>query len=269
MQTLKSYIKYIFQKANILPLIDKFNFIRAKWNNQKANQLFKAQNPDFKLPSDYFLYETYRLDYAQYKEDGFITAKEINEWTSKYLNDTKMILEWGCGVSRIIRHFPNFINSESKLYGCDINYEMTKWNKENIENINFDTINYLPPTRYENNKFDLVYALSVFTHIEDTQQNEWINEIARITKPNGVFLFTTHGTHFFEKLSTIELNHLQSKGSYTIPYNQKGHRMMSTYNISENFKNNVELHFDVLEFYEGKFNIDKVGGQDLWIVRKR
>ncbi|MEZ5045667.1 MAG: hypothetical protein R2831_01615 [Chitinophagaceae bacterium] len=78
MQALKSFIKYIFQLSNILPIIDKISFVRAKWINKQSNSLFKAQNPNFKLPSDYFLYETYRLNYEQYKEDGIITAKEIN-----------------------------------------------------------------------------------------------------------------------------------------------------------------------------------------------
>jgi ubiquinone/menaquinone biosynthesis C-methylase UbiE len=269
MQFLKSTVKYIFQKINILPLLDKFNFIRAKWNNKKRNDLFVKNNPLFKLPSDYFLYETYRLNYAQYKEDGFVSAKEINEWSSKYLNETKVILEWGCGVSRIIRHYHNFINAESKLFACDINDEMTKWNKANIDNIQFDTISYTPPTLYKDNMFDFVYALSVFTHIEDTQQKSWIDEIARIIKPNGIFLFTTHGTNFHDKLSSAQLKELHKNGSYTVPYNQKGHRMMSTHNLSDVFKESLKDSFEVLEFYEGKHNLDKVGGQDLWLIRKK
>ncbi|MEZ5045668.1 MAG: class I SAM-dependent methyltransferase [Chitinophagaceae bacterium] len=185
------------------------------------------------------------------------------------MNETNKFLEWGCGVSRIIRHFPNLINSNSSLFACDINEKMIQWNKANIENVYFDTIDYTPPTHYDNNTFDLVYALSVFTHIENTQQIDWIDEIARILKPNGIFLFTTHGTHFYNKLSNTQLKELYENGSYTIPYIQKGHRMMSTYNVSDAFKKSLSLYFEVLEFYEGKLHLNKVGGQDLWIVRKK
>jgi ubiquinone/menaquinone biosynthesis C-methylase UbiE len=269
MQPLKSYIKAILQKTNVLPLLDKINYKRSIWNNKKSNQLFKSQNQTFALPSDYFLYETYRLNYEQYKADGIITAKEIIDWTAKYLTETKHILEWGCGVARIIRHIPDLINATSKVVGCDINNEMTIWNKANIQGIQFDTIDYVPPTLYSNNSFDLIYAISIFTHIEDSQQQSWINEIARVLKPDGVFLFTTHGTNFFNKLSSQQLNSLHQQGSYTVPYTQKGHRMMSTYNLSDMFKKWLESSFDVLEFHEGKTNMHKVGGQDLWIVRKK
>ena len=77
MQKLKSSLKYLFQITNNLPVLDKINFTLAKWVNRHKNLQFKKSNQYFRLPSDYYLYETYKLDYQQYKEDGFLGAKEI------------------------------------------------------------------------------------------------------------------------------------------------------------------------------------------------
>ena len=44
--------------------------------------------------------------------------------------------------------------------------------------------------------------------------------------------------------------------------------MMSTYNQKDYFKKQLDPYFEILEYYDGKSNLNKVGGQDLWIVRK-
>jgi len=269
MQSFKSSLKYLFQITNTLPLLDRINFSIAQLRNKNKNLQFKKTHPDFILPPDYYLYETYKLDYEQYKEDGFVSAKEINEWTSKYLPETKLILEWGCGVSRIIRHYENFVNKDSKLFGCDINNEMIKWNKQNIPNVDFELVNYNPPTRYQEKSYDFVFALSVFTHIESKYQKDWLIEIARILKNNGIFLFTTHGKNYFDKLNESQLKELHTFGSYTITYNKKGHRMRATYNEYNSFRTQIEEFFEILEYYDGLTHIEKVGGQDLWIVKKK
>lgn len=212
MQSLKSTLKYLFQITHSLSLLDKLNFQIARKKNKESNNLFRKLNSNFKLPPDYYLYETYKLDYSRYKEDGLLSAQEIIEWTLKYTPSTKTILEWGCGVSRIVRHLKQFTGEGSAVFACDINKKMIAWNKENIPDVTFGLISYTPPTPYEDESFDLVYAMSVFTHIESNFQAGWIKEIARITKPKGVFIFTTHGKMYFHQLKDKQLSHLKKNG---------------------------------------------------------
>ena len=47
----------------------------------------------------------------------------------------------------------------------------------------------LIPTEY----FDAVYCLSVFTHLNESMQDLWIQELNRILKPGGVLLLTIYG----------------------------------------------------------------------------
>jgi SAM-dependent methyltransferase len=269
MISVKRIIKDLFIKSNSLVLLDRFNFKYSYFKYLAKNRKYKKENADFIFPPDYYLYETYKLDYEQYKVDGEIAAQEIIEWTCKYIKGQIKILEWGCGVARIIRHIPNLINNNSIIFGTDINEEMVKWNTNNIKNVDFQKNDYYPPTMFEDSQFNIVFALSVFTHIEADYQAKWLAEIARIISDDGIFLFTTHGKKYEINLSENEKKILNTKGAITINYKQKGHRMMTTYNSYENFKIIVEDYFDILEYYHGEEHLQKVGGQDLWIVRKR
>jgi len=268
MKRLKQIIKKIFIKTNTLLLLDTLNYSYSKLKYFSSNRTMKKKYPDFPFPPDYYLYETYILDYKEYKADGEITANEIIEWTKKYVEDNLIILEWGCGVARIIRHIPNLLEKNSIVIGTDINKEMIDWNSCNIANVNFIKINYLPPTHFDKNQFNLVFALSVFTHIEANVQIDWVAEIARIISDNGIFIFTTHGKKFNANLNNQEKLLLQVEGALTINYKQKGHRMMTSYNEYENFKNIIQKYFEILEYYNGEEYPDKTGGQDLWIVKK-
>lgn len=265
---LKQIIKKIIYKTNTQHLLDKCVFVKEKIKNSTANKLFKKNNPSFTLPSDYFLYETYQLNYQQYKEDGLLSAQEIIDWVKPYINlNEQNVLEWGCGVSRIVRHLPTLLPS-SIIFAADINTQMIEWNRQYVNNVNFSLINYQPPTQYLSNTFQFVYAISVFTHIEDNEQENWVKEIHRILGAGGLFLFTTHGKKYFTHLTNTEVRTLNDKGTFTKSYKQKGHRMMSTYNEPKAFSKLLQKYFEIIEYCDGNKNPQKIGGQDLWIVKK-
>ncbi len=269
MTSLKRRIKNVFINLHALYIVDQLNYAYSLFKYAGKNIKYREQHPDFGFPPNYYLYETYKLDFKEYKEDGEVTAQEIVEWTSKYIPAPLKILEWGCGVGRIIRHLPNLVDKDSKIFGVDINAAMIQWNAANISNVHFQQIDYCPPTSFNNNQFDLVFALSVFTHIEIEFQSGWLAEMHRIMSDKGIFLFTTHGKKYEINLGAREKETLHNQGALTIDYQKKGHRMMSTYNSYQHFKIAVERYFDVLEYYCGMEHPEKLGGQDVWIVRKR
>lgn len=267
--SVKRLIKNLFYHTNTVRLLDRANYLFAKIKYLKKNQNFKKIYPEFSLPPDYYLYETYKLDYDQYKKDGEVTAIEILEWTMPYLQLPLKILEWGCGVARIIRHIPGKVHKDAVVSGVDINEKMIEWNLKNIPFVNFYKTNYQPPLPFPNDQFNLVYAFSVFTHIETEWQLKWIQEIHRIMQIGGVFLFSTHGKKYNFHLTENELNKLKNKGAVTKNYEKKGHRMMGTFNSYESFRKMIAPYFDVLEYYDGEEYPNKIGGQDLWIVKKK
>ncbi len=266
---IKTFIKSIFYLLGLTFLLDKLVYFSTKMKYRKANRNFRKEYPDFILPPDYFLYETYKLNYKLYFEDGKNTARELIDWVEKYLpaGDLK-ILDWGCGVSRICRHLKNFVQQNTQIFGCDINSEMIKWNRINVPEIEYSHIDYMPPTNYENDFFGFIYGISIFTHIENHNQEKWFNEICRILKKGGVFLFTTHGTNCFENLLPFEKKELEQFGSFTKLFGREGHRMMITYNTKKDIEKKLADKFTVIEIYDDKEAIAKTGAQDLWIVKK-
>ena len=264
------FVKNLFYKAGLANVLDHAMY-RASWlKNWKRNSDFRKRNKELIIPPDYFLYETHKLDYKKFFLGGEYNAKEIIEWTGKYFNHSpERILDWGCGVSRVTMHMRKYIGTHSKLYACDINEQMIAFNKKNYKDISYSVISYLPPTGYGNEYFNLIYGLSVLTHVEANLQEFWIAEMHRILGMNGILLFTTHGKFFFSKLLPKERNFLDSNGTFTKPYRKKGHRMMTTYNSSQSLMLLLRKQFEILEFCDGATDWTKAGGQDLWVVRKR
>lgn len=270
MQIIKNYTKHLFYKVGLSPLFDLLLFKFQYYKNLSRNLSYLNQNKNVSFPSDYYLYETYQLDYKQYIEDGDLSAKEILEWTLKYIDKGKInVLEWGCGVCRTTRHLHKYLPENSTVFACDINTEMINWSKANVSSVQFSVISHNPPTSYKPSFFDIVFCISVLTHIDRLQQEKWLEEMYRILKDNGVFLFTTHGSYYHKRLLPIELKELNREGIFTKHYSKRGHRLMSTYNNSDKLKITINKYFEILEFYDGVNNFAKVGGQDLWIVRKR
>ena len=62
-----------------------------------------------------------------------------------------------------------------------------------------------PPLAYCAGQFDFIYSLSVFTHMPETMQYAWVNELRRVLKPGGYLLVTTHGERYLESLNAEQL----------------------------------------------------------------
>jgi ubiquinone/menaquinone biosynthesis C-methylase UbiE len=269
MYNFRAIIKNIFYKTKLVKVLDHLLYNLARLQNKRRNSEFRKANPGLIIPPDYFLYETYNLNYRNFFASGEYSAKQIMELTEPYRKPgTIKILDWGCGVSRVAVHLHKFTDQPALLYACDINEQMISFNKKSYKDISYSVVTYDPHSEYENEYFDLIYGISIFTHLDAMVQQAWLCEIYRILKKNGIFLFTTHGSFFYKKLLGSEKKALDTNGVFTKSYNKKGHRMMSTYNSAEAFRKIVEKYFTVLDFYDGEMNKDKTGRQDVWIVRK-
>lgn len=109
------------------------------------------------------------------------------------------ILDFGCGCGRISRHW------QRPIHGTDIQPELVAWCQEHLPG-DYTVNDPEPPTHYPESAFDVVYAVSVFTHLPVDRQREWLAEFARIMRQGGLLLLTTHGDRLAaEALSRDEL----------------------------------------------------------------
>lgn len=141
------------------------------------------------------------------------------------LESGSKVLDFGCSSGRIIRVL-TAAYPQIKCYGCDPNDMAIKWINENLEDISSLVSPEEPPLPYSSGTFDLVYAISIWSHFNKAAALRWFEEMKRIIRPGGYLLFTTHGyqsvAHYANKglRSTETLNeimrNLYSEGFYFI-----------------------------------------------------
>ena len=107
------------------------------------------------------------------------------------------MLDWGCGCGRVLRHYAPLFDSVA-FTGTDIDEAMIEWDRANITGVRFELNGAHPPLPCGDEAFDLVYGASVFTHLDEELQAEWLGELQRVTKPGGLVLLSTHGVSVYE-----------------------------------------------------------------------
>ena len=105
----------------------------------------------------------------------------------------RSILDFGCGVGRFLYAFGDDIGPDARLHACDVDAACAGWCRENIDFAETRLVGIAPPLPYEAGQFDLVNAISVFTHLRAELQFRWAWELHRVLRPGGVLLVTTHG----------------------------------------------------------------------------
>ncbi len=80
-----------------------------------------------------------------------------------------------------------------KLHGCDIDAAAITWNQEHFVGPHFIRIDPYPPTIYPDNCFDIVYGISVMTHLDEETQIARLQELQRITRPGAIVALSVIG----------------------------------------------------------------------------
>ena len=74
------------------------------------------------------------------------------------------------------------------------------WCADNLTFADFEVNTLEPPLPYEDDRFDLVYSVSIFTHLDEVLQRPWIEELARVVRPGGLVLVTVTGPELATEL---------------------------------------------------------------------
>jgi ubiquinone/menaquinone biosynthesis C-methylase UbiE len=134
------------------------------------------------------------VDAENFLETGNRSAaalRAIFERIGFALDPDKCVLDLGCGCGRTLTWLAEEPR-ELQWHGCDVDAEAIAWVRENLPGVNAGVNNPLPPLPYADESFDLLYGISVFTHLDLEYQRKWIAEFARVLKPGGVALMTFH-----------------------------------------------------------------------------
>jgi SAM-dependent methyltransferase len=119
---------------------------------------------------------------------GGLVAALPGDW----MLERKRVLDFGCGAGRTLRHFVPHAD-KAEFWGCDIDEASVAWLREHLS----PPLHVLrnapePPLEIEDETFDLVYAISVFTHLTDSWAR-WLAELHRVLVADGLLLVTFMG----------------------------------------------------------------------------
>jgi SAM-dependent methyltransferase len=241
---------------------DRIRYFFHKIRMRKKNELFLLKNDGIKLPPDYLMYESFLLDYQRYYENGRKTAEWLINLVRKHQNlDNTAILDWGCGPARVLRHLPELAPEAKSFNGTDYNAKTISWCAENLREINFSNNSLMPPLSYQNDSFDLIYGISIFTHLSEEAHVHWLEELIRVLRKGGILFLTLHGEGFYNKLSEQEKQVFKSGKLVVRGQVKEGHRTFAAFQASEYVKKwTGELQ--LLEHLPGN------NEQDVWVFKK-
>lgn len=174
------------------------------------------------------------------------------------------VLDFGCGCGRVLRYLRG--RTQSRFHGTDIDPEAIAWCRAHLPGLaQWDVNSHEPPLRYQAGAFDLIYAVSVFTHLDEARQFTWLEELRRVTKPGGLLILTVHGAAYDGKVAMPErgiLHKVRKTGMFRpggLPdYYQ------STYHTQRYVENEWSRFFTIRDYRERGMN----NHQDAVLLRR-
>jgi SAM-dependent methyltransferase len=257
------------QTARQLGLLHTLEPLRQSWSvikERAKNAEFRRRNPDFVPPPLAIMHDAYgSVSFAAYWSNGQYLARLLADLIRKHQPTAERVLEWGCGPGRIIRHLPTLLPS-AQLFGVDYNKQSIAWCRAAIKNISFAENELSPPLPFAARHFDVIYAVSVLTHLSVAQQVAWIRELRRVAKPNGCVILTTNGEQTTTILLPKERERFWKDGVVIRGRVEDGKRCFLSYHQPAYAREHLFSHFQVIEHAPGLPGAPATE-QDIWVLR--
>jgi SAM-dependent methyltransferase len=179
------------------------------------------------------------------------------------LQEIHDVFEFGCGCGRIARHWQNFNGS---FVGSDLDEPAVRWCRRNLSFARFEVNGLEPPLIFGDESFDLVYAISVFSHLTAPLQIGWRNELRRVLRPGGLLLLTTQGSSYLRVLKSEEADRF-SRGELVVRWgDEAGTNLCRAYHPESYLRDTFARGFEFVRLEpEGALGTPT---QDLVVLRK-
>jgi SAM-dependent methyltransferase len=173
------------------------------------------------------------------------------------------VLDFGCGCGRVARYFVG--RPGVALHGTDYNPRPIAWCRQHLAPARFEQNRLAPPLPYGPGSFDLIYALSVFTHLDEPLQRAWLDELRRVCKPGGYVLISMHGASYLPGLSDGERARFAADELVVRRRNLEGRNICTTYSSEAYTRQRLARPGEVVDFVpEGAKGNPR---QDLFVLR--
>ena len=132
----------------------------------------------------------------EYLSDGWRTLSELMvllEGLDRPLVKTGHMLEFGAGFGRFTRHLARVL--PGRLTACDVLPGTTEFLRDTFGVAAFESARDPAELSFPE-KYDLVFVLSVFTHLPPRQWAAWLRALEGALAPGGFLVLTVHNEPF-------------------------------------------------------------------------
>ncbi len=211
--------------------------------------------------NDFFLHGQFLLDQL----DAGLTV--VNETRSCI--DFDNVLDFGCGCGRTLIPLTLRSRRPAGVHGVDIDPEAVDWLAGHYPQLGSVRVNPTWPTMpHADAQFDLLYAISVFTHLPEAMEQAWLADISRVLKPGGYALLTVHGEAFFDAIARQAAHQVRQNGFVYVAGDTLTDGLpefyRNSYHTASYIRAQWRQYFDVLRIIPK--GLDQ---QDLVVLRKR
>jgi SAM-dependent methyltransferase len=128
---------------------------------------------------------------------GVSIAYQLHSLARKFFAETgpATILDWGIGCGRVAVPLKRGMNPDARVIGVEVDRVNAEWCRQNLRDIPVSTSDFFPPLEIEASSIDMIYGISVMTHLTEGAQYAWLKELWRVLKPGGICVLTTHGEY--------------------------------------------------------------------------
>ncbi|MBA4062721.1 MAG: hypothetical protein C0501_03270 [Isosphaera sp.] len=130
--------------------------------------------------------------------DGYTFYRLVKQLYARHvgpLPPTASVMDFGCGWGRTIRFFLKDVAAEN-LCGVDAYPDAFEAVRQTNRWCDLRMVDPFGPTPFPADKFDLIYAYSVFSHLPENVHELWLAELRRVLKPGGLLVATTWQREF-------------------------------------------------------------------------
>lgn len=153
---------------------------------------FEVENEPLPVPPQIPFWANYCTtieSWLQSGKDDTEAMRRILHASNFEIEEAERILELGVAGGRLIRHLHD-LTPKTEIWGVDLWASAVRWCQEHLAPpFHFATTTVVPSLPFADHTFDLVYAGSVFTHLDDLAE-AWLLELRRVLKHGGRLYFT-------------------------------------------------------------------------------
>jgi SAM-dependent methyltransferase len=201
-QSKRDSLRFSFSLINpsIFPKQDE---ISIHFDESQCNSLlpfYYAKSDNLPVPKpEGMMRTTNNADIDIFNYTGLTDCRRIQFMMSEYFGARlaeMQVLDWGCGAGRVSRFVEKIVQADC-LFGVDTDPVNIKWAREHLDDQRYSLISFEPSLPFKDGKFDLIYGISVMTHLKLTDQRAWLSELHRVLRPKGYLILTYLGLATF------------------------------------------------------------------------